>query len=146
MIVAPANPRKFICLKKIYKQFDSIFNTMNQEIVPNILVENVQKWLVYENQLKIIHEKTKLIRDQKHQLTQSICQHMNQKSTKQLHLSDGVLTVYEKKEYSPLTFTYIEESLGKIIPDKTHVAYIIDHLKKNREVKTSHELRKTGKK
>jgi hypothetical protein len=132
--------------EKIYKQFDYIFNTMNQEIVPNILVENVQKWLVYENQLKIIHEKTKAIRDQKHQVTQSICQHMNQKSTKQLHLSDGVLTVYEKKEYSPLTFTYIEESLGKIIPDKTHVAYIIDHLKKNREVKTSHELRKTGKK
>jgi Family of unknown function (DUF5760) len=146
MIVAPANPRKFICLKKIYKQIDFIFNTMNQEIIPHTLVENVQKWLVYENQLKIIHEKTKLIRDQKHQLTQSICQHMNQKSTKQLHLSDGVLTVYEKKEYSPLTFTYIEESLGKIIPDKTHVAYIIDHLKKNREVKTSHELRKTGKK
>jgi len=119
---------------------------MNQEIVPNILVENVQKWLVYENQLKVIHEKTKQIRDQKHQLTQSICQDMNQKSSKQLILSDGVLTIYEKKEYSPLTFTYIEESLGKIIPDKTHVAYIIDHLKKNREVKTSHELRKTGKK
>jgi hypothetical protein len=119
---------------------------MNQEIIPNTLVENVQKWLVYENQLKIIHEKTKQIRVQKHQLTQSICQHMNQKLTKQLHLSDGVLTVYEKKEYSPLTFTYIEESLGKIIPDKTHVAYIIDHLKKNREVKTTHELRKTGKK
>ena len=132
--------------EKIYKQFDFIFNTMNQEIVPHTLVENVQKWLMYENQLKIIHEKTKLIRDQKHQLTQCICQHMNQKSTKQLHLSDGVLTVYEKKEYSPLTFTYIEESLGKIITDKTHVAYIIDHLKKNREVKTSHELRKTGKK
>ncbi len=132
--------------EKIYKQFDFIFNTMNQEIVPHTLVENVQKWLMYENQLKIIHEKTKLIRDQKQQLTQSICQHMNQKSTKQLHLSDGVLTVYEKKEYSPLTFTYIEESLGKIITDKTHVAYIIDHLKKNREVKTSHELRKTGKK
>ena len=119
---------------------------MNQELVPNILVENVQKWLFYENQLKVIHEKTKQIRDQKHQLTQSICQHMNQKSTKQIQLGDGVLTLYEKKEYSPLTFTYIEESLGKIIPDKTHVAYIIDHLKKNREVKTCHELRKTSKK
>ena len=119
---------------------------MNQEIVPHTLVENVQKWVVYDNQLKLIHEKTKLIRDQKHQLTQSICQHMDQKSTKQIQLGDGVLTIYEKKEYSPLTFTYIEESLGKIIPDKTHVAYIIDHLKKNREVKTSHELRKTGKK
>lgn len=133
--------------EKIYKQFDFIFyNIMNQELVPNILVENVQKWLFYENQLKLIHEKTKQIRDQKHQLTQSISQHMNQKSTKQLQLGDGVLTLYEKKDYSPLTFTYIEESLGKIIPDKTHVAYIIDHLKKNREVKTSHELRKTGKK
>lgn len=130
----------------IYKQFGTIFNIMNQEIVPHTLVENVQKWVVYDNQLKLIHEKTKLIRDQKHQLTQSICQHMDQKSTKQIQLGDGVLTLYEKKEYSPLTFTYIEESLGKIIPDKTHVAYIIDHLKKNREVKTSHELRKTGKK
>jgi hypothetical protein len=119
---------------------------MNQEIVPHTLVENVQKWLMYENQLKIIHEKTKLIRDQKHQLTQSICQHMNQKSTKQLHLSDGVLTVYEKKEYSPLTFSYVEESLAKILADKSQVDYIIQYLKSNREIKSSPDIRRTYKK
>jgi hypothetical protein len=122
---------------------------MNQELVllnTNILVENVQKWLLYEQQLKVIHEKTKQLRSSKQQLTLSICEYMKQQSTKQIQLPDGVLTFHEKKDYSPLTFTYLEESLAKIIPDKAHVNYIIEHLKKHREIKTTIELKKTDKK
>jgi hypothetical protein len=108
-------------------------------------VENIQKWVVLDKQLKLIHEKTKEIRENKHRLTNDICgyiQNKNLSSTK-IEISDGELKMYEKKEYSPLTFTYIEESLAKILTDKSQIDYIIEFLKKNREIKNSVDIRRT---
>ena len=108
-------------------------------------VENIQKWVILDKQLKLIHEKTKEIRENKHRLTNDICgyiQNKNLSSTK-IEISDGELKMYEKKEYSPLTFTYIEESLAKILTDKSQVHYIIEFLKKNREIKNSVDIRRT---
>lgn len=108
-------------------------------------VENIQKWVILDKQLKLINEKTKEIRENKHRLTNDICgyiQNKNLSSTK-IEISDGELKMYEKKEYSPLTFTYIEESLAKILTDKSQVDYIIEFLKKNREIKSSVDIRRT---
>jgi len=108
-------------------------------------IENIQKWVILDKQLKLIHEKTKEIRENKHRLTNDICgyiQNKNLSSTK-IEISDGELKMYEKKEYSPLTFTYIEESLAKILTDKSQVDYIIQFLKQNREIKNSVDIRRT---
>jgi uncharacterized protein YjgD (DUF1641 family) len=40
-----------------------------------------------------------------------------------------------------LTYTFIEETLGKVIENKEHVAKIIQILKDNREVKTVKEIK-----
>lgn len=114
----------------------------------HLFVENVQKWVVLDKQLKMIHEKTKEIRDNKQQLTEEICnyiQNKNMTNTK-IEISDGELKMYEKKEYSPLTFSYVEESLAKILADKSQVDYIIEYLKSNREIKSSPDIRRTYKK
>jgi Family of unknown function (DUF5760) len=110
-----------------------------------LFVENIQKWVLLDKQLKLIHEKTKEIRENKNKLTNDICdyiQNKNMTNTK-IEISDGELKMYEKKDYSPLTFTYIEESLAKILTDKSQVDYIIDFLKKNREIKSSIDIRRT---
>lgn len=111
-------------------------------------VENVQKWVILDKQLKIIHEKTKDIRETKQQLTEEICTYINNKNmtNTKIEISDGELKMYEKKDYSPLTFTYVEESLAKILSDKSQVEYIIQYLKSNREIKSSLDIRRTYKK
>jgi len=108
-------------------------------------VENIQKWVILDKQLKLVNEKTKEIRENKHRLTNDICDYIQNKnlSSTKIEISDGELKMYEKKEYSPLTFTYIEESLAKILTDKSQVDYVIEFLKKNREVKSSVDIRKT---
>jgi hypothetical protein len=108
-------------------------------------VENIQKWVILDKQLKLINEKTKEIRENKHRLTNDICGYIQNKSLSntKIEISDGELKMYEKKEYSPLTFTYIEESLAKILTDKSQVDYIIEFLKKNREIKNSVDIRRT---
>jgi hypothetical protein len=111
-----------------------------------IFVENVQKWSLYDRQLKLIAEKTKLIRDAKQNASKQIIEYMetNKLTHNKIELSDGELKIVEKKDYSPLTFSYIEESLAKIIPEKAHVDYIIDYLKTNREIKVTQEIKRTS--
>lgn len=111
-------------------------------------VENIQKWVAAERQLRLVNEKTKELRDYKHQLTSDICSYIseNNLTNTKIELSDGELRTFEKKDYSPLTFGYIEGCLADLIPDKSHVSYIMDHLRAKREIKTTTDLRRTYKK
>jgi hypothetical protein len=111
-------------------------------------VENVKKWVLCDQQLKLIKEKSDKIRDTKHVLSSAICTYMDENNLLQneIEITDGKLKIYEKKEYSTLTFSYIEQSLAKIIPDKSHVQFIIQYLKENREIKTTTDLKSIYKK
>ena len=111
-------------------------------------VENVKKWVLCDQHLKMVKEKSDKIRDMKHILGSAICTYMdeNNLSQNEIEITNGKLKIYEKKEYSPLTFSYIEQCLAKIISDKSHVEYIIQFLKENREIKTSSDLKSIYKK
>ncbi len=111
----------------------------------DLFVENVQKWVALDTQLKSINEKTKILRDNKHSISDKIIEYAdsNQMRDRKIDISDGTLRFCEKKEYAPLTFGYIEESLGKLIPNTEHVEHIIKYLKEHREVKTVSEIRRT---
>ena len=123
---------------------------MNQ-IVPinpkQQFIENVKTWVLMDSQIKIINEKTKKIRERKHQLSESICEYMKESNLleNKIGITDGELRVYEKKEYSPLSYTYIEKCLAEIIPDKKQLDYIIQYLKQKREITTSLDIKRTYK-
>ena len=65
----------------------------------------------------------------------------NNLSNNAIEITNGKLKVCEKKEYSPLTYSYIEQCLAKIISEQSHVDYIIRYLKNNREIKVTVELK-----
>ena len=111
------------------------------------LIENIQKWATLDLQLKKILEKTKEYREIKTRLSESICKYLQDSNlqTTKIDITNGQIKLHEKKDYSPLTFGYVEECLGKIIPDKSHVDFIIKYLKEHREIKTASELRRTYK-
>ena len=106
-------------------------------------IENVQKWVLVDSQLKVVNEKTKKMREMKNTLSDEICKYMNENNlnNKKIGITNGELKVVEKKEYSPLSYGYIEKKLEEIIPDKSHVEYIIQYLKDKREINVSQELR-----
>lgn len=112
------------------------------------VVENVKKWVLCDQQLKRVKEKSDKIRDIKHILGSAICTYMDEHNLSQneIEITNGKLKIYEKREYSPLTFSYIEQCLAKIISDESHVEYIIQFLKENREIKTSTDLKRIYKK
>jgi hypothetical protein len=94
------------------------------------LKEKIQQWVIIDNQSKLINEKTREIRNKKNELLSEISEYVkkNNIQNKTIEITDGSLKFYEKKEYSGLTYSYIEESLGKIIQDKNHVDHIMNYL------------------
>jgi hypothetical protein len=117
----------------------------NQSLVPQrTFAENVQKWVYLDTQLKTANEKLRTMKDLKQQLGKEICDYMvqNQMQNKKISITDGNLRIHEKKDYSPLTFTYLEKTLLDIIPDPEQVEYIIDYLKEKREIKISLDIKR----
>ena len=119
----------------------------NELVVKNDFSQNVRRWVTIDTQLKMINEKTKILREEKHKLSSGICDQLEQTGNqhRKISIHDGDLKVYEKKDYSPLTFTFLEEHLGKIMNDPSQVEYVINYLKGKREIKTTNDLKRSYK-
>ena len=107
-------------------------------------INDIKKWVAIDNEIKKNNENLRILRENKNNITSNICSYMdtNTLQDKRIEISDGYLKCFEKKEYSPLTFQYIEECLNKIIKNDDQVKYIIKYLKENREIKTSKDLKR----
>ena len=78
----------------------------------------------------------------KHLLSNEICNYMeNKQSTNSITISDGQLKLYDKKDYTSLSYGYIEKCLSDIINDKSHIEYIMNYLKNKRKVTVSKDIR-----
>jgi hypothetical protein len=110
-------------------------------------IENIQKWVMLDSQIKLINEKVKKARETKHQLLDEITTYVSENNIEntKIEISDGELRFYEKKEYQPITFGYVEDSLGKIISDKKQVDFIMKYLRENREITVSKDIRRNYK-
>jgi hypothetical protein len=110
--------------------------------------DNIQKWVLIDTQMKYINEKTRELRESRSNLIGEIYKYVNEKklATNKIEITDGHLVFFEKRDYPPLTYTYIEKCLSEIIPEKSQVEYIIHYLKSKREIKSSPDIRRIDKK
>jgi hypothetical protein len=110
-------------------------------------IENIQKWVMIDSQIKLINEKVKKARETKYKILEEINTYVaeNKIENTKIEISDGELRFYEKKEYQPITFGYVEDSLGKIISDKKQVDFIMNYLRENREITVSKDIRRNYK-
>ena len=106
--------------------------------------ENIQRWVAIDNQMKLLNEKVKELREKRNDLTQTITEHAeeNEMLNLNIQISDGKLKFATTRVSEPLTFKYLEKSLSEIIRNETQVKQIVEHVKKNREVKIVQELKR----
>ena len=109
-----------------------------------IFEEKIQHWVSLDNQLKILNEKVREIRDKKTNVGNSINTYIetNNLSNATIQISDGKLKFANTKVTPPLSFKYIEKSLGEIIKNEAQVKQIIDYLKQKREYKVVPEIKR----
>ena len=107
-------------------------------------IENIKEWVMLDSQMKIIKEKTKKIRNRKSEINTKIWDFAkNNNYHQKITISDGQLSFYEKKEYSPLTYGYVEKCLGELISDKKQVDYIIQYVKENRDIQVNWDIKRS---
>ena len=90
----------------------------------------------------------KLIRERKTAMSKEIISTLEQKNRTNIvmEIPDGHLRVQTRKEYGSLTFKYVEQCMTVLIPDEEQREFVMNYLRKNREVKEVQELTRQNKK
>ena len=106
--------------------------------------QQIQQWVSIDNQLKIINEKAKELRERRNVLSDNITTHAqnNNLYTSTIQISDGKLKFANTKVSTPLTFKYLEKSLGEVIKNESQLKTIMEHLKNNRDIKMVQEIKR----
>jgi hypothetical protein len=106
--------------------------------------QQIQQWVAIDNQMKILNDKMKELRDKKYNISEQINSHIetSQLSNTSIKLSDGHLKFIKVKETQQLTFKYLETCLSEIIKNEEQVKKIVDYIKNKREVKYVPEIKR----
>jgi hypothetical protein len=106
--------------------------------------QQIQQWVSIDNQMKILNEKIHELREKKQKLGENINLHVqnNNLTNATIQISDGKLKFVSSRITPPLTFKYLEKSLGEIIKNPVQVKQIIDYLKEKRDIKTIQEIKR----
>jgi hypothetical protein len=109
--------------------------------------QSVQKYILVDEEIQKLQNQIKTLREQKHDLQDKITTTMNTNNwqNRSLEIGNFELSLTERKQYSSLSYTYLEKTLSQIIPDKTQLEYVLKYLREKREVKTIQEIKKCEK-
>ena len=104
----------------------------------------IQQWVSLDNQLKQLNEKVKELRDKRNNLEDNITTYAseNNLSNATVQISDGKLKFVNTKVPEPLTFKYLEKTLGEVIKNENQVKLIMEHIRQKREIKVVPEIKR----
>ena len=104
----------------------------------------IQQWVSIDNQLRIVNDKAKELRESKNALCKNITAYVEQQnlSNATVQISDGKLKFVETKIAAPLTYRHLEKCLAEIIKNESQVRQIVDYLKQKREIKIVPEIKR----
>jgi ferritin len=104
----------------------------------------IQQWVGIDNQMKLLNDKIKELRDKKNNITEQINTLIvtSELSNTSVKISDGQLKFIKVKETQPLTFKYLENCLSEIIKNEEQVKKIIEYIKNKREVKYVSDIKR----
>jgi hypothetical protein len=106
--------------------------------------QQIQQWVSFDNKIRILNEQIKELREKKMKLSDNLNDYAkeNNLSNATIQISDGKLKFASTKVQSPLTFKYLEKSLGEIIKNENQVKQIVEYIKNKREVKLVSEIKR----
>jgi len=107
--------------------------------------ENIKQWVLLDNELTDMRNKSKEMRERKNNLTNSLYNYAEQNNldTATIQISDGILKFQQIKQTSPPTFKFIEECLNDCLDNEEKVKNIIKYIKSKREEKISYVVKRS---
>jgi hypothetical protein len=106
--------------------------------------QQIQQWVSIDNKIRLLNDQIKELREKKTKLSDNLNDYAkeNNLSNATIQISDGKLKFASTKVQSPLTFKYLEKSLGEIIKNENQVKQIVEYIKSKREVKVVSEIKR----
>lgn len=104
----------------------------------------IQQWVSLDNEIKILNEKARGLREKRGILEKSITTQAqtNNLSNANIKISDGNLRFINTKVTEPLTFRYLEKSLNEVIKNESQVKSIVEYIKQKRNTKIVQEIKR----
>jgi hypothetical protein len=111
---------------------------------PPTLELKIKRWVELDNKIKSTADEVRDIRTEKSVINDEILEIIEEKQLGKatVNISDGKLKFVSSKTTAPLTLTYIEKCLSDLITNGKQVEQIMAYIKKNRETKTSMEIKR----
>ena len=106
--------------------------------------QQVQQWVSVDNQIRVLTEKIHELRDNKNNIGENLTSYIASNDLKNatIQISDGKLKFVTTKVTAPLTFKYVEKTLGEVIKNEKQVQQIVIYLKQKRETKLVPEIKR----
>ena len=104
----------------------------------------IQEWVQIDNRLKKLNEEIKQLRDQRNSIESNLTIYAksNNMEDKTFKINNDKLKFVETKVPEPLTFKYLEKTLGEIIKNDSQVRLIMEHIKQKRNIKIVPEIKR----
>jgi hypothetical protein len=111
---------------------------------PPTLETKIKRWVELDNKIKESAEEVRDIRTEKAVINDEILEIIEEKQLEKatVNISDGKLRFVAAKHTAPLTLAYVEKCLGELITNGKQVEQIMNYIKKNRETKTTMEIKR----
>jgi len=111
---------------------------------PTTLEAKIKRWVELDNQIKSSTDEIRDIRTEKAVINDEILDIVEEKKLGKatVNISDGKLRFVASKHTAPLTLTYVEKCLSELITNGKQVEQIMSYIKKNRETKTTMEIKR----
>jgi hypothetical protein len=106
--------------------------------------ESIKKWVSLDNELRLLHDKTKQIREDKNNIEDGIIKYVDTHNLQNsvVKISDGKLKFTMVKQTNPLTLKYVDECLGKCIKNPEQVKLIMNYIKDSRASKNIPDIKR----
>tara|TARA_Y100000389_G_C17232960_1_gene399109 strand:+ start:184 stop:528 length:345 start_codon:yes stop_codon:yes gene_type:complete len=106
--------------------------------------ENIKKWVLIDNQIKILNEKVRSLRSNRDNVNDSIQEYVKSQELREasVQISDGTLKFVESKSIQPISLQFVKMCLSEIINDNEQVEKIMTYIKQKRNYKTSAEIKR----
>jgi len=104
----------------------------------------IQEWVQLDNKLKKLNEEIKQLREQRNSIETNLTIYAktNNMADKTIKVNNDKLKFVETKVPEPLTFKYLEKTLGEIIKNESQVHLIMEHIKQKRNIKIVPEIKR----
>jgi hypothetical protein len=104
----------------------------------------IQEWVHLDNKLKKLNEEIKQLREQRNSIESNLTNYVktNNIADKTIKVNNDKLKFVDTKVPEPLTFKYLEKTLGEIIKNESQVQLIMEHIKQKRAIKIVPEIKR----